>query len=114
MAALLALDTNWRRSNGQSPGRVVQLPSNYGTAGRLSFWHWLRIPQIPQVPATSNPLFNALLPAAYHYQVSVVPVTLTVPIQTTPQMSFTPAGTAIMPSGSGGSNPFAQVWTGAG
>ncbi len=114
MPALLAMDLNWRNSNGQSPGRTVSVPANYGTGGRLSFWHWLALRQIPQAPAVTNPLYNSLLPTNYHLGVTVVPVTVTVPLQTTPQMRFTPAGIATALPGAGGGNPFAQVWTGVG
>ena len=113
MPALLALDLNWRQPV-LSPGRTVSVPANYGTMGRASFWHWLRSTQIPN-PSTTGPFYNALSPTNYRLGVTVVPVTVKVPVQTTPQLNFTPAGTAVsLPGQGGGSNPFAQVWTGLG
>lgn len=113
MPALMAMELNWKRPV-LTPGRTVVIPANYGTMGRASFWHWLKSVQIPQAPAVTNPLYNALAPVNYRQGVTVVPVTLRVPVQTTPQLNFTPAGTATAAPGASGANPFAQVWTGLG
>lgn len=112
MAAIEALATNWRPAR-TNPGYAVEVPANYGTAGRLSFWHWLRNTQIPNTPPNAPPLYNALVPVDYRLGVTVVPVTITVPVQTTPQMAFTPAGTAQSLPGAAPINRIAQVWTGA-
>ena len=112
MAAIMALASNWRPSV-TSPGSVVQVPANYGTGGRLSFWHWLRNTQIPDAPPNAAPLYNALAPTIWHARVNAVPVTIMTPVQVTPEMRFTPAGTARSQPGEVAPNALAQVWTGA-
>lgn len=106
------LALNWRQPR-TNPGYVVGVPSNYGTDGRVSFWHWVRAALIPQVPNPRSAMYNSLAPVNYHLGVTVVPVRLLMPVQTTPQLAFTPAGTASASPGAGAAFKDSQVWTGA-
>ena len=113
MAAIESLALNWRRPV-TNPGYVQSVAANYGTDGRSSFWHWLRATMIPNAPMVNLPMWNVLQPINYHTGVTVVPVVVRTPVQTTPQMAFTPAGTATAVPGVSPPNVFAQVWTGVG
>jgi hypothetical protein len=94
-------------------GRRVEQPANFGTEGSFPDYHDRWMQRLPLGFNPFNPMSNMLAAPTppYHTRVTMVPVQVRVPAQTTPTLNFTPAGTA---TSTPGLNPLGstQVWTG--
>ncbi|MGC2160754.1 MAG: hypothetical protein WA634_02485 [Silvibacterium sp.] len=112
MGTAIGLGLNYRPS-ALSVGKPVVLPANFGGEGSLVRWQFAQYALFRVAFNPHNPMSNALEAPSppYHTRVNVVPVQIRVPVQTSPSLQFTPAGTA---SSTAGASPLglAQLYTG--